>query len=506
MPKKESSEPRDRPRTGGKTRRGNPALASIQDARDHARAIVETIREPLLLLNPQLRVITANQSFYQTFHVRPRDVALKAFFSLSGGQWDVRELREQVDNVLSRGIHATGVKLDYELPRTGRRQLLVNASRVFLDAAETQMLLISIEDITERKAAEQALKQSEATFRALIDSASQAILAVNADGNIVLANPATEEVFGYSRGELLQQPLDWLVPEYARGHHREYHAEYYINPRRRPMGIGLDLQARRKDGTLFLVEIGLDTFESPQGRCGVAFVSDISERRRLERAEEISRQEIRTLASRLLTVQEEERRRISREIHDDLCQRLAALAFDIGGLAAEPYSDAARNHLRALQRRLVEVYEAARHLAHQLHPSILEDLGLTAALRGLCEELSQRDGVAVKFRHKKVPQAVPTEVTSCVYRVAQAALQNATTHSGAKHVFVTLNGQDRALMLSIRDDGAGFDSLTVKEKGGLGLVSMEERVRLVGGTLTIESKPGRGTRIAAMIPLAGDLP
>ena len=483
--------------------RKKPALASIKDARDHARAIVETIQVPLLLLNRQLRVVTANKSFYQTFHARPREVVQHAFFSLNGGQWDVRKLREQIDNLLRQGVPVRGFEPDHQFVGAGRRQLMLDANRVFLDGAETQMILISIEDVTERKGAEQALKQSEATFRALIESASQAILAVSAGGTIVLINRATEEMFGYPREELLQQPLDVLVPEYARDRHRQYHGEYYANPRRRPMGIGLDLQARRKDGSLFPVEIGLDTFESPQGRCGVAFATDISQRKRLEKAEEINRQEIRALASRLLTVQEEERRRVSREIHDDLGQQLAALTFDLGGLAAEPFPEAARVQLRALQGRLVKLSEAARHLAYQLHPSILEDLGLAAALRALCEEFSRHNGIVVKYRDKKVPRELPIEVTSCLYRVAQAALQNVIQHSGVKCVYVTLSGQDRAVMLSIRDDGAGFDPVSAKGRGGLGLVSMEERVRLVGGTLIIESKPGRGTRIAAVIPLAG---
>lgn len=335
-------------------------------------------------------------------------------------------------------------------------------------------------------------------IHALLESASQAILAVNQAGNIVLANRATEKLFGYRSEELIGKPLDRLVPPGRRKDHSLHRARFFSKPRSRPMGIGLDLRGCRKDQKLFPVEISLGCIETPKGRLAIAFVSDITERKRLEAALQQDHEQIRALASRLLTAQEEERRRVSREIHDDFCQELTALTFDLGEQLSVDRTT--RSRLEELQSRLSTLSAAARNLAHQLHPSTLEDLGLAASLRALCEEFSHRNGLAVQFKKGAVPE-MPIGVASCLYRIAQESLRNAIKHSEAKCVVVNLNSNARNIILSVRDDGAGFDLQSSKRKGGLGLTSMEERVRLVNGSLSIKSAPGRGTRITATVPL-----
>jgi signal transduction histidine kinase len=144
--------------------------------------------------------------------------------------------------------------------------------------------------------------------------------------------------------------------------------------------------------------------------------------------------------------------------------------------------------------------EDARHIAYQLHPSVLDDLGLVVSLQAVCEEFSKREGISVKFTSARLPDALPREAASCLYRVSQEALSNIARHSHAKHVSVALAAEKDGVVLSIEDDGAGFDPQRAKGRGGLGLVSMEERARLVDGKLTIGSKPGKGTRIALRIP------
>jgi PAS domain S-box-containing protein len=339
------------------------------------------------------------------------------------------------------------------------------------------------------------------SIRALLESAPQAIFAVNRAGNIVLANRATKKLFGYRPNELLGKLLDRLVPPGQRKDHSNHRARFFAKPRSRPMGIGLDLCGCRKDRNLFPVEISLGSIDTPEGRLAIAFVSDITERKRLEAAVQQDHEQIRALASRLLTAQEEERRRVSREIHDDFCQELAAVAFDLGEQLSVGLPEATRSRLEELQSRLSTLSVAARNLAYQLHPSTLEDLGLPVALRALCEEFSHRNGLAVQFRKGAVPQ-IPIEVASCLYRVAQESLWNAIKHSSAKRVVVNLGSNRKDVTLSVRDDGAGFDFHASRRKGGLGLASMEERVRLVDGSLSIKSEPGRGTRITATVPLA----
>jgi len=342
---------------------------------------------------------------------------------------------------------------------------------------------------------------SSKSIHALLESASQAILAVNQAGKIVLANRATGKLFGYRPNDLVGTSLDRLVPPHQRKNHSVYRARFFANSRSRPMGMGLDLRACRKDGQLFPVEISLGFIHTPEGPLAIAFVSDITERKRLEAAVQQDHEQIRALASRLLTAQEEERRRVSREIHDDLCQELAALAFELGEQLSAGLPEGIGSWLKKLQGRISNLSVAARNLAHQLHPSSLEVLGLAAALRALCEEFSHRNGLVVKFKKGAVPHRLPLEVASCLYRIAQESLQNAVKHSSAKHVVVKVGSNRKNVTLSVRDDGAGFDFHASKRKSGLGLASMEERVRLVDGSLSIESAPGHGTRITATVPL-----
>jgi len=269
------------------------------------------------------------------------------------------------------------------------------------------------------------------------------------------------------------------------------------------MGIGLDLQGRRKDGTTFPVEIGLSGIDTATSKLAVAFISDITQRKQLEQAAQTHAQEVHALAASLLTAEEDERRRVSRELHDQICQQLASLAIDIGGLAAvPPPAGETQSRLRSLQARVVKASEETRHIAYELHPSVLDDLGLVASLRDLCKQFSERaTDITLKFTDVALPAAVPREVASCLYRVAQQGLQNIAEHANAKRVSVALRLQKGTLGLTIADDGAGFDPKAVKGRGGLGLIGMEERARLVNGKLSIVSKPGRGTRIALEVPL-----
>jgi len=316
----------------------------------------------------------------------------------------------------------------------------------------------------------------------LLESAEQAIVAASADGSIVLINSATEKMFGYPRAELLGKPLDLLLPA----------------------GIPSDreLEGRRKDGARFPLEIRLSTIDQAGVRLTVAFVTDITERRRLEKLSETYRGEIRALAAQLITAQEEERRRVSRELHDSLCQKLASLAFDVENLAvALPSPAATRNRLRTLRGRAIKVSEEARHIAYELHPSVLDDLGLVVSLKALCDEFSKTEKMRVDFTAGKLPGLVPQQVASGLYRITQESLQNVAKHAKAKHLSVTLGMRDDSLVLSLEDDGIGFAPQAVKGKGGLGLVSIGERARIIGASLSIESKPGDGTRISVRVPL-----
>jgi PAS domain S-box-containing protein len=235
---------------------------------------------------------------------------------------------------------------------------------------------------------------------------------------------------------------------------------------------------------------------------GWATVSvDVTQRKRAEDALRESRQELRALAGRLINAQEQERKRISRELHDDLSQELACLAFDTGGLLMPLSSeDKIREQLLKLRTRIAELSQHVREISHRLHPSILDDLGLTAALNHLCEDFSAREGIKVQFTSEAVPRAIPVEVAACLYRVAQEAMHNVLKHAQTGYVRMKLSGDSGGIHLSIQDTGVGFDSENLR-RPGLGIVSMKERVLLVHGEFSIHSKPGQGTEVRVFVPL-----
>ena len=212
-----------------------------------------------------------------------------------------------------------------------------------------------------------------------------------------------------------------------------------------------------------------------------------------------SYERIRALGSRLLNEQESERSRIARELHDDISQQISLLVIDLAMLRQGGRGEPQKLTDEALS--LAEgVVKSVRDLSHRLHPAKLRLIGLVAALRDLQQEMSHTD-IPVTFSHDDVPPALPPEPTLCLFRIAQEALQNALKYSHARQVSVRLTGNAEGVVLTIVDDGVGFDVEAAWGKG-LGLVSMAERVEAVGGTFEMGSKPGAGTRLAVRVPLS----
>ena len=228
-------------------------------------------------------------------------------------------------------------------------------------------------------------------------------------------------------------------------------------------------------------------------------------RQRADRAARDSARDIRDLGSRLMTAEEDERRRIARELHDGVNQDLAALSIALSalqdGLPAGT-SEGRREEFARLQGRAVELAGAIRHLSHELHPGILQYAGLAAALRSYCREFRREQGLAVVCSAKDELGTIPDDIALCLYRVTQEALKNAGRHAKADHVWVSLERTGPDLALTIRDDGRGFDLEEARGGGGLGLLSIDERVRLAGGRLIIDTGPHRGATIHVLVPLA----
>lgn len=357
---------------------------------------------------------------------------------------------------------------------------------------------------------ERRLEQSQEYCRTVIDHSMDIVSVLEADGTIRTASAAVERILGYTPEESAGvniaervHPDDLPAIRAALSGALEGSRE----------SATVEYRYRHKDGSWRLLETtARNLLRHPAVHGIVLNTRDVTERRRAEdalrqkeRDLRDSEAQLRSLTARLITSQEEETSRIARELHDDLNQKLAFLAVEAEMIERRlPESpDAVREGLRSLERRVVEISEDVRRMAQQLHPAVLDDLGLEPALRSYCAGFARLSGIAVRFSSRNIAAAPPPDIALCLYRVAQEALRNTAKHSGARRAIVTLTGGSGAIRLSVSDAGGGFDPESARGRGGLGIASMEERVRLVRGSIRIESQAGKGTRIRVQVPVPG---
>src|SRR6266566_3306787 len=215
-------------------------------------------------------------------------------------------------------------------------------------------------------------------------------------------------------------------------------------------------------------------------------------------------EEIRNLVGRLVGAQEGERRRIARELHDDISQRFALLSIEIQRTKEVPPTSVGnlRSRMDELEKQASEISTSVESLSHELHSSRLEYLGIVSAIRGFCKEFGDKHKVTVDFDDEGIPPTVPQDISLCLFRVMQEGLHNAAKHSGVRVFEVKLHGSPAEIHLIVRDSGVGFDPELARDTQGLGLISMQERVRLVKGTISITSRPQSGTEINVRVPLS----
>lgn len=331
--------------------------------------------------------------------------------------------------------------------------------------------------------------------RAVFASAPDGILIVDEEGVIRQANSQIAEQFGYEAEELVGQEVEVLVPDRVRDLHVSERREYTGDPRARPMGVGLELFGRRKDGSEFPVEISLSPFHGEDDELRViAIVRDVTERRRL-----------REFGAGALRAAEEERRRIARELHDDTAQRLATLMIRLRLLERSADEDRRGEILREMREEVLACSESVRRIARGLRPPELEELGVTAAIRSHARGLTENLDLDVQIEAEGAVDTLSEEARLALYRILQEALSNVVRHAEAETVVVRLGSRDGRVTAEVEDDGVGFDVDRVGPgRGGrLGLVGMEERASLVGGSVEVDSEPGEGTRVRVQIPADG---
>lgn len=348
-----------------------------------------------------------------------------------------------------------------------------------------------------------SLAESEARYRGLLETAPDAVVIVDRAGLIQEVNAETERLFGYRRDELLGKQVGLLVPERFRDRHPQHIDQYLRQPSTRPMGGGVELWALRKDGSEFSTEISLGALRTEHGLLSItSVIRDITERKRMKDALERSMRGVQALSERVMKVQQEERDRIGRELHDELGQTLTVLKINLQMLEPHCPGGEAEGHLTEALTITARALEQVRGMALDLRPLGLEDLGLVVVLRS---HLAKQAAVAGWDAHIEttLPRRLRPELKMACFRVTQEALTNVMRHAQAKRVWVTLGLAAGEVQLSVRDDGKGFDvgvGPDAAPAGGVGLIGMQERARQMGGRLAIHSVPGGGTEVRASFP------
>jgi len=367
--------------------------------------------------------------------------------------------------------------------------------QVFLICTATPFMVLA-GVVEEHKRDVEALRKTEKRFRLASHAGKMFAYEWDLSTDVMVRSAESAEILGIQPG--MRTTGEEML---AKVHPEDLETLKYVIAELRPERPNLQITYRmlRAGGTVIWVEWNSQAQFDERGKMlrMIGMVADVTARVSAER-------ELSELSGRLIDAQEEERARIARELHDDLGQRMALLQINVERFKQDTaeLSSKARRELNNIAELTSECSSELHDISHQLHPSRLDTLGLVATLGSFCKEFSLQHHVRVQFVHQDVPERVPKDISLCLFRVVQEALRNVVKHSGATEVAVELARHGDQIDLCISDAGAGFDPAFAKVDAGLGLISMRERLRLVGGHLSIESEVSHGTRIRARTPLS----
>jgi two-component system, NarL family, sensor histidine kinase UhpB len=390
----------------------------------------------------------------------------------------------------------------------------VTAATVYDSQGEMVSVRWVIRDITERKRAEQALQDSEERFRAIFDQAAVGIAQLSPEGTVLLANQRLCDMLGYMPEELLTRSWQEIIHPADRARGGEYLRRLLAGEIRAYTG---ERRYIRRDGTYLWGNVTASLVREPSGapKHMVSVVQDITERKLAEektrQAEQTLRsfqEQLRDLATHLQERQEEERRCIAREIHDDLAQTLTALKIDTSWLMRrlDKAPRAVQERLKEMGALLDTLVSSVRRIGTELRPDVLDDLGLTAAIEWQLQDVHKRTGMDYELSLPSEDIPLDQGRATAMFRIFQEALTNVLRHAEASKVVVRVMQHADALLLEVADDGKGITPEQLTDRTSLGLLSMRERALLWGGELTIQGKAGEGTRVTVRIPYAPSAP
>ncbi len=375
---------------------------------------------------------------------------------------------------------------------------LMRAARFDLpEAGGAFRILITREDVTSPHREKLQWGKSEERLRLLMETAH--ILPWEADAEswrFTYVGDQAITMLGYPVGQ-------WYEPDFWASHihpdDREQAVSFCEKQSENLDYYEFEYRMTALDGRIVWIHDLVNVFrKNGQPKTLRGFMIDITGRRQMEEA-------LRDLSGRLINAQEEERKRVARELHDDLNQRMALLSIELEQLGQKipQNQNNLRSRIRDLRTKAQEISTEIHRMSYQLHPSKLDHLGLNAALKSFCDEISVSQDLNIEFSHQGFPATLPNDVTLCVFRIAQESLRNVIKHSGAREARVVLEKTDEMVRLTVSDTGCGFDTESDKIKRGLGFISMRERLRLIGGEIAIHSQRSQGTQINVTVSLAG---
>lgn len=460
--------------------------AALRESTQRMRAIWETAVEGIITIDERGSLESLNPAASRIFGYRPEEI-IGQNVSLLMPSPDREKHDGYIANYLRTG-HAKIIGIGREV--VGQRKdgttfpLDLSVSEVRL--GDRRVFTGMVRDITERKRAEQALRDSEQRLRAILETAVEGILTIDERGIIESLNPAAGRIFGYEQGEVIGRNVSMLMPAPYRENHDAYVAGYLHTGHARIIGIGREVVGLRKDGTTFPMDLSVCEVRLGNRRLFTGFVRDISERRRLEQA--------------VAVAAEQERARIARELHDGLGQQLGGLLFMASGLHRDLESANAPQAEMAgqLSQELATAITQARNLAHELYAVPPQPDGLVQALENLAERVASERGIACVFAGDTAFLVHNRAAASHLYRIVQEAAQNALKHSGATRIEIELTLSPAALELKVRDNGVGLPAQL--DARGLGLHTMEQRARLVGGQLLVRTLSAGGVEVSCTVP------
>ncbi|HET7731029.1 MAG TPA: PAS domain S-box protein [Usitatibacter sp.] len=479
---------------------------ALRNVEARVGGIVESAMDAIITIDGDQRIVQFNAAAERVFRW-PRAAVLGQHIDLLIPQRFRASHHSHVERFAQTATTSRGMgnqTILYGLRANGE-EFPIEASISLHEEDGRKLFTVILRDIERRVRNEEMLARSEARLRGVLDSAMDAIITVDERQHIVLFNKAAEEVFRCSRDEAVGAPLDWFIPERYRGGHRELVRRFGEgSATSRRMGHARVVMGLRRNGEEFPIEASISQVQEGGQRLYTVILRDVTERSKADEALRRSKQEIQDLALTASSAREQEKSRIARELHDELGQALTALKIDVTWLREHlpGAADEVGRKLGSMQVLLDGTVAAARRISSDLRPLMLDDLGLTAAAEWLAHNFSSRTGIPCELVIGEGDLDLPDPHATAVFRVLQECLTNVAKHADATQVEATLERTPSEVILTVSDNGRGFSVEDPRNPGSYGLVGLKERAYLLGGTVSIDSQPGRGTRVEMRIPTA----